>query len=152
MTCCVMFLHLRLKSDTASLAHFLSSSVRVPLRSEFLSIYNTALSTWCLVSYCEKITKAVWNEISCRIQYRQQALQWAREIQTDCNIFTITSDVIKIVISVPFVSLELVVLPRQHYDVSGSLLHSHTLTPSQSISYNAVSNWPAPYNRVYLRI
>jgi hypothetical protein len=145
MTLCVMFLHLRLKSYTASLAHFLSSSVRIPLRSEFLSIYNTTLSAWCLVSYCEKIMKAVRNEISCRIQYRQQALQWAREIQTDFNIFTITSDVIKIMISVPFVSPQLVVPPRQHYDVSGSpegfwsdgvsytLIHSHPHNPTHTM-------------------
>jgi hypothetical protein len=90
-----MFLHLQLKFNPASLARFVSSSVRVPLTDEFLSIYNRILSTRCLVSYCDKMMRAVRNEISFRPLYRQRALPRVTEIQTDWNISNITSDVIK---------------------------------------------------------
>jgi hypothetical protein len=132
---------------------FCISKVRIALTSEFLSIYSTAVSIWCLVSYCETMIKDTRNEISCRIQYRQRALQWAREIQTDWNIFTITSDVIKKNIDFcsiyrPTASRFVTPALRCFWNAGGllkslSLVHSHILTYSHSfISNNAVSNWP----------
>jgi hypothetical protein len=147
-----MSLHLQLKFNPASLAHFVSNNVLVALTSKFLSIYNTALSIWCLVSHWETMMKAARNEISCQLQYRQRALQWAREIQTDWNIFTITSDVIKKNIDFCFVyrpTVSRFATPalRCFWKAGGllkslSLLHCHILTYSHSfISNNAVSNW-----------